>query len=194
MSVDRTCAAAIAVLVTTLLLAGCADTGAPYSVASVAPSASAAPDTPSPSASPPPSVIGPGPTAASARCGSPTDHVYHAYRLKLIAACRTVSGTIAAIRSEADGDYHVLLALDPQYSSMLQPANTSGEHGDLVLEPICQHSISQADAVGPCGGGPVAQVPIPPVGTHVSATGSYVYDLDHGGWAELHPLFEIHPG
>ena len=174
-----------------LVLAGCSDSAPPAATAS--PAASLASDGPSPAASggtsPAPAEIGPAP-----HCGSPTDHVYHPYRLKLISACRTVSGTIATIRSEADGDYHVLLALDPRYSSMLQPANTTGEHGDLVLEPICQHSITQADAVGPCSGGPVANVPIPPVGTHVSATGSYVYDLDHGGWAELHPLFEIHPG
>jgi hypothetical protein len=177
-----------------LILAGCSDSAPPTSTVTPGADTPSATNSTPPSAtnSIPPSKIGPGPTAA-ARCGSPTDHVYHPYRLKLIAACRTVTGTIAAIRAEADGDYHVLLALDPQYSSMLQPANTSGEHGDLVLEPICQHSITQADAVGPCQG-PVALVPIPPIGTHVSATGSYVYDLDHGGWAELHPLFEIHPG
>ena len=119
--------------------------------------------------------------------------MYHPYRLRLVNACMTVSGTIAAIRSEADGDYHVLLALDPPYRSLLQPANFTGEHGDLLLEPICQHPATQADAVGPCQGS-IPQIPIPPPGTHVVATGAYVYDLDHGGWAELHPLFEIHPG
>lgn len=136
--------------------------------------------------------MGPG-TPAGRRCGSPTDHVYHPYRLRLIDPCKTVTGTIVRIRSEADGDYHVLLALDPPYSSLLQPANISGEHGDLVLEPICQLAVTQADAVVPCEGN-VAQIPIPPIGTHVLATGAYVYDLDHGGWAELHPLFELHPG
>jgi hypothetical protein len=180
-----------------LLISACAETAPAPGPSSAGQTSALSPAESSPSASdqsPSPSQIGPAPTTSRApHCGSPTDHVYHAYRLHLIDPCKTVSGTIVAIRSEADGDYHVLLALDSQYSSLLRSANYSGEHGDLVLEPICQHSITQADAVGPCSG-PVSNVPIPPIGTHVSATGSYVYDLDHGGWAELHPLFEIHPG
>ncbi len=136
----------------------------------------------------------PGPShPAGTSCGDPTAHVYHAYRLQLLDRCRTVTGVVAAVRSERDGDYHVLLSLDPQFASMLRPANTTGEHGDLVLEPICQHPVTQFDAVAPCAGG-VPLIPIPPLGTHVSATGAYVLDNDHGGWAELHPLFEIHAG
>jgi len=119
--------------------------------------------------------------------------VYHLYRLHLLDPCRTVTGVVAGVRSEKDGDYHVRLALDPQFASMLRPANNSFQGGDLVLEPICQHDVTQADAVGPCSGG-VPHITIPPIGTHVSATGAYVLDEQHNGWAELHPLFEIHPG
>ncbi|GAC1329659.1 MAG: hypothetical protein NVSMB17_06200 [Candidatus Dormibacteria bacterium] len=138
------------------------------------------------------------PTATAARptgaaCGSPSQHVYHLYRLHLLDACRTVSGVIAGIRSEKDGDYHIRLTLDPQFETMLRPANHSFQRGDLVLEPICQHDVTQADAIGPCSGG-VPHVTIPPIGTHVSATGAYVLDEQHSGWAELHPLFEMHPG
>ena len=104
-----------------------------------------------------------------------------------------MSGVVSGVRSEADGDYHVRLTLDPQFASMLRSANSTYQHGDLILEPICQHDVTQADAVGPCSGG-AQQVPIPPIGTHVSATGAYVLDHQHSGWAELHPLFEIHPG
>lgn len=161
----------------------------PFASASASPAATgslvAAPSTPAAAPAPSP--------APHTTCGDPTAHVYHAYRLQLIDPCRTVSGVIVAVRSEADGDYHVLLRLDPQFSSMLRPANTTGEHGDLVLEPICQHAVTQADAMAPCDGG-LPLIPIPPIGTHVSATGAYVLDLQHGGWAELHPLFEIHPG
>ena len=168
------------------LLVGC--TGAPTATESPSPDASASAQ---------PSAAVPGATTAAPAttrvCGSPTAHVYHVYRLHLLEACRTVSGVVAGVRSEADGDYHVRLTLDPQFSSMLRSANMTDQHGDLVLEPICQHNVTQADAVAPCAGG-VTQVPIPPIGTHVSATGSYVLDEGHGGWAELHPLFEIHPG
>ncbi|MEA2682388.1 MAG: hypothetical protein QOK05_716 [Chloroflexota bacterium] len=165
-----------------------AATPVPSPAASTSPSPITSPIA-SPSAEPAP----PSPTPAAPACGDPTAHVYHAYRLQLIDPCRTVTGVITSIRSEADGDYHVRLMLDPQFASMLRPANTSGEHGDLVLEPICQHAVTQADAMAPCAGG-LPLIPIPPIGTHVSATGSYVLDNQHGGWAELHPLFEIHAG
>ena len=186
-------ASAIAALCAVAALAACTDS-AP--TAATSPPAIASPS-PTTDQSPAESNIGPVPSASGALpaqlCGSPTNHVYHPYRLRLIAACKTVSGTFMAIRAETDSVYHVLLALDPQFRSLLQPANFAGEHGDLVLEPICQHPVTQADAIGPCMGS-VPQIPIPRPGTHVSATGAYVYDLDHGGWAELHPLFEIHPG
>ena len=185
---------AIAAVCALLLLAACVG-GSPSSVTSRLGIASPSPTTAN--QTPAESNIGPAPSASvrprPGQCGSPTDHVYRPYRLRLINACLTVSGTIATIRSEADGDYHVLLALDPQYRSLLQPANLTDQGGNLVLEPVCQHEVTQADAVGPCLGS-TAQIPIPPPGTHVLATGAYVYDLDHGAWAELHPLFEIHPG
>ncbi|MFN2466311.1 MAG: hypothetical protein ABR598_08630 [Candidatus Dormibacteria bacterium] len=157
---------------------------------STAPSAA-----PIPSASPSVAAGGtalPAPPVATT-CGDPAVHVYHPYRLQLLDRCRTVSGVVAAIRSEPDGDYHVLLRLDVQFASMLRPANNALQHGELVLEPICQHRVTQADAIGPCGGG-LPLVSLQPVGTHVWATGSYVLDNDHEGWAELHPLFEMHPG
>ena len=154
------------------------------------PTASAPTDSGTPS---PAATAAPSPPPPAATCGDPVAHVYHAYRLQLIDRCRTVTGVVVAVVSEADGDYHVRLMVDPQFQDMLRPANTSGEHGDLVLEPICQHQVTQADAVAPCGGG-LPLIPIPPIGTHVSATGAYVLDLQHGGWAELHPLFEIHAG
>ncbi|MFN2463789.1 MAG: hypothetical protein ABR573_07815 [Candidatus Dormibacteria bacterium] len=139
---------------------------------------------------PTPSEIGP--ATPRAACGSASAHVYHVYRLHLLDPCRTVTGVIAGVRSEADGDYHVRLSLDAAFRDMLRPANTTYQRGDLVLEPICQHQITQADAIGPCAGG-VPAVPIPSKGTHVSATGAYVLDEQHYGWAELHPLFEVHP-
>jgi hypothetical protein len=141
-------------------------------------------------ASPPASAV----SAPVAACGDPTAHVYHPRRLQLVDPCRTVTGVITGIRLEPDGDYHIRLRLDPPFVDMLRPANHSLQRGDLVLEPICQHPVTQADAIQACQGAGVPPIPIPPVGTHVSATGAYVLDLQHQGLAELHPLFEMHPG
>jgi hypothetical protein len=118
--------------------------------------------------------------------------VYHPYRLEMRNPCQTVTGVIAAIRTEADGDLHVRLALDAQYGNLINSMNVQGEHGDLVLEPVCEGGVTQADAVSACAGysNPLR---IPPASTHVIALGAYVLDQQHG-WMELHPLFDIRPG
>jgi hypothetical protein len=102
----------------------------------------------------------------------------------------TVTGTVAAVRREPDGDYHILLRLDPPFAGLINARNVSGEHGDLVLEPVCELPVTQQDAIATCAG-VAPTIATPTVGSHVSATGAYVLDLDHG-WMELHPLWEIH--
>jgi hypothetical protein len=128
--------------------------------------------------------------ATRAKCGDPTAHVYHPYRLEMRNPCQTVSGVIRSIRTEGDGDLHVRLELDPQYANLINSMNVQGQHGDLVLEPVCEGQVTQADAVSACSGysNPIR---VPPIGTHVVATGAYVLDQPHG-WMELHPLFDIH--
>ncbi|HEX9503965.1 MAG TPA: hypothetical protein VF974_06670 [Patescibacteria group bacterium] len=116
-------------------------------------------------------------------------HVYHPQRLQVKQACTTVSGTIAAIKIEKDGDYHIRLTLDPQYKNLLTPANKN-QNGDMVLEPICVNPVTQADAISSCKGFK-SNVKIPKVGQHVIVTGSYVLDNQHGGWAEIHPVTSI---
>jgi Excalibur calcium-binding domain. len=131
------------------------------------------------------------PAGASRAC-LPTDqdrYVYHPARLAVKAACLRVSGVIDAIRSEADGDLHILLRLDGPYRQLLRPANAGEELGDLVIEPICVHAVSQPDAVSPCAADPDPLQNLPHTGMQVWMEGRYVLDLDHGGWAELHPLY-----
>jgi hypothetical protein len=134
----------------------------------------------------------PKPTTKPSAC-KPTDqnkYVYNPSRLAVQAACIHVSGTVEAVRHEADGDLHILLALDPAYTRLLTPANQGEELGDLVVEPVCVRSVSQADAKGTCASDPDPfPGPFPVVGEAVWMEGRYVFDLDHGGWAELHPLF-----
>ena len=55
------------------------------------------------------------------------------------------------MRQEPDGDLHILLATRP---ALVNAANDQYEHGDLVLEEICQGSVTQADAVAACQGVP----------------------------------------
>ena len=127
------------------------------------------------------------PPAKSQTCGDPHAHVYSPDRLQLLAPCVTVTGTVDVIRTESDGDLHVLMRLDSGESKYLNAKNISAENGDLVTEPVCVNSPIQADAVAACTGyhNPLS---IPAVGTHVAATGAWVLDLDHG-WMELHPVF-----
>ena len=99
----------------------------------------------------------------------------------------TVTGTIQVIRSEKDGDLHLLLKLDSGQDSYINSMNVSAELGDLVLEPVCVRTPTQVDAIPACSGYQNPLV-IPAVGTHVAVTGAWVLDLDHG-WQEIHPVF-----
>ncbi|MBF6606653.1 MAG: hypothetical protein IVW53_13865 [Chloroflexi bacterium] len=132
------------------------------------------------------------PTANPATC-SPTDqdrYVYHPYRLAIHAACISITGTVAAVRHEVDGDVHILVALDPAYRYLLTTANQGVELGDLVVEPVCVRRVTQADAIATCASDPDPLAGLlPTVGARVWMEGRYVFDLDHGGWAELHPLY-----
>jgi hypothetical protein len=132
-------------------------------------------------------VAGCNPIPPALKCvhaGQPGDHTYHPDRLRFI-RCATVTGVIVAVRSEADGDNHVLMRLDRPFSNMINPVNVTRQKGALVLEPECQHAVTQADAKSACPKN------LPPVvfviGARYSVTGAYVTDLDHG-WNEIHPL------
>jgi hypothetical protein len=116
-------------------------------------------------------------------------HVYHAYRLHVISACRTATGTVEDVRQEPDGDTHILLKPDPQYAGLVNAGNAEREHGDLVLETICAGDVSQADAVTACHGF-TPGVRSVSAGDRIRVTGSYVLDTDHG-WMEIHPVSRI---
>jgi hypothetical protein len=164
----------------------------PIGLGSTTPASSASPPSGGPTAAPATPRPRASATAAAPRC-TPTDqdrYVYHPARLQVVRACVRVSGTVQAVRREADGDLHILLALDSPYRSLLRPSNQGEELGDLVVEPVCVGQVTQADAVDVCASDP-DPLPnrFPSVGEHVWMEGRYVFDLDHGSWAELHPLF-----
>jgi hypothetical protein len=115
------------------------------------------------------------------------NHVYNPSRLQVVDKCITVTGIIDSIRSEQDGDLHIRLKLDPPYVHLVNQANQENQFGDLVLEPICIGKVTQATAISACQNFH-QNIDIPPVGSHVQVTGSYVLDKEHGEWAEIHPV------
>ncbi len=140
------------------------------------------------------------PLAAQAQCDPALwKHVYNPKRLIVKAACVTVSGTIVdathgkrrdGVRHEADGDTHGWLRLDPGQQKYLNRGNRKAEGGNLVFEVVCKFAVTQADAKAACKGyrSPIV---IPPVGSHVEITGSWVQDMNHARWFEIHPVSSI---
>ncbi len=116
-------------------------------------------------------------------------YVYHRQRLEIIEPCKTVEGVIDKVLHEADGDLHI--RLDVEDKSLLNERNYSGQHGMLVLEPICQKVPTQADAIEPCRNfaGKLFEVR---AGMRVRVTGPYVLDREHG-WREIHPVTSLEP-
>lgn len=113
------------------------------------------------------------------------NHVYRPKRLEVKQQCISVSGFIVRKKAELDGDYHIQLKLDPQYEYLLNDANRKHQNGNLVVELICERKAWPKDARSACANW-ARHTEIPPLGTHVIATGSYVLDTSHG-WTEIHP-------
>jgi hypothetical protein len=110
-------------------------------------------------------------------------------RLQVIQDCVSVTGTIKSARAEKDGDFHIRLQLDPQYRSMINAKNKSGQQGALVVEPICMNPVKQRDTLDEHSYDGFSQDVYKPdmLGSHVRVTGAYVTDMEHG-WTEIHPV------
>lgn len=129
---------------------------------------------------------------ADAHCDqSLWQYVYHARRLQVLSPCISVTGAVDEVRQELDGDIHILFRVDREFDSLLNDRNISRQHGDLIVEPICQHTPTQPSAREPCSdySGPFFQ---PQIGQRYLVWGAYVYDSDHG-WNELHPVTSMQP-
>lgn len=113
-------------------------------------------------------------------------HVYHASRLKVIKPCVTVTGVLMHSKKEPDGDFHIQLKLDSQFSGMLNARNKSVQKNCLVIEPICQFTPTQRDSIAACKGF-TSSIVVPKAGTHVEVTGPFVIDNEaNHGWQEIH--------
>ncbi len=116
------------------------------------------------------------------------DHVYHLQRLQVVEKCISVTGTIHHVKKEADGDDHIQLTLDSQFAGLLNDRNKTAQANSLVVEPVCQGTVTQADAQAACRDFH-STVEVPKQGSHVRVFGSYVFDSEaNHGWMEIHPV------
>lgn len=118
------------------------------------------------------------------------NHVYFPARLYVIEPCIAVTGIIVSNRTFADGDNHILFKPDKEFSGLTTVSNLIWGNA-LVVETICQNPIEEdfGKASEACKNFNYF-VEIPPVGSHVRITGTYVLDK-HYGWREIHPVTSI---
>jgi len=114
-------------------------------------------------------------------------HVYEKDRLRVLQVCTAVDGRVASVHRNSDGDLHI--ALDPEDKSVLSLINLLHARGQLVVEVICEHPATHADAQAACGTFH-STVAVPNIGDRVRVTGAYVTDRDNG-WNEIHPVARI---
>jgi len=105
----------------------------------------------------------------------PLAGVYYPWRLRVIAPCVTVSGTVEYVKVEPDHDWHVNLRLDPSEPRLTNWANRAYKGGDLVLEVVPMDQ---------------GRIHAPSIGDHITVTGAYVLDRIHG-WREIHPVWKL---
>ena len=128
--------------------------------------------------------------AAASGCNAELwDHVYRKTRLRIVEGCIAVTGTIRHIKRETDGDDHIQLAVDPEFAKLLNERNRTAQGDTLILEPICQGPVTQADAEAACHDFH-SPVDVPNAGAKVRVVGSYVLDSAEG-WMEIHPVSSI---
>lgn len=116
-------------------------------------------------------------------------HVFLPTRLHIVNPCMITTGIIKSIQAENDGDFHIKLLTDNH--SLINQANIKFENGDLVLEVICQNPVSRPEVGSACNNFNYPPINLPPVGSHVAVTGSYVLDTRNNNWAEIHPVTSV---
>ena len=114
--------------------------------------------------------------------------VYLRDRLRVLDACKAVSGVVADAGIESDGDLVMELIPDPQFIAILRPGNKSNPdaHGRLIVEVPCQGPTTEPAPRAGCATFIGAKIPVPAVGAHIVAAAHWVEDLNHAAWGELH--------
>lgn len=136
------------------------------------------------------------PIPANPSTCTPTDqdqYIYRPERLEVKAACIRVTGVVDVVRGDPDGDVLIRLKLDNPYRHLLTEANDD-QYGDLVIKLVCYHTVTHAEAIEICASNPNPyRDELPEVGKPVWMEGRYVLNNEHGGWAELHPMYRWGP-
>ena len=114
--------------------------------------------------------------------------VYLRDRLRVLDACKAVSGVVADVGIESDGDLVLELIPDPQFVAILRPGNKSNPdaHGHLIIEVPCQGPTTEAAPRAACASFSGARIQVPTMGSHIVAAAHWVEDLNHAAWGELH--------
>ncbi len=127
---------------------------------------------PSQSSKPDPALI-PAELAHYCHPGFPLEGVYSPQRLTVKQPCVAVTGIVAEIDREHDGDLHIsLTGVDPKW---LNAVNLQRADQSLVVEMV-----------------PSIPVTMPPLKSRVTIIGPWVLDTDTG-WLEIHPVWAILP-
>jgi hypothetical protein len=114
--------------------------------------------------------------------------VYLRDRLRVLDTCRAVSGVVADVGIESDGDLVMELIPDPQFVAILRPGNKNNPdaHGHLIVEVPCQGPTIEPAPRAACATFSGAKFSVPAVGAHIVAAAHWVEDLNHAAWGELH--------
>lgn len=136
------------------------------------------------------------PEAIECTVGDQLPYVYRPERLKVIQPCVRLLARIEAMRFEGDGDAHFFARLNDADAQHLLNVGNDREKGDLVVEPVCVRTPTQADAVEPCrhDPDPFTLDRLPKVGACVWLEGQLIEDTQHFSWREIHPLGKFEPG
>src|SRR5207245_4115613 len=102
----------------------------------------------------------------------------------------TASVVIDNILQQADGDYHLRLALDSQYSNLTNNANDQYQNYDLVVEIICALPVTQPNAVSACQNY-TNNITIPSINHYITVTGPLCLGYVPQQLAEIHPVYTL---
>jgi hypothetical protein len=132
------------------------------------------------------------PQKTAPRCGDPyatESHIYNPDRLVVYKDCQIVSGIVYRVIVEADGNYHIQLALEHCLPEPNEQREQQHPVRRPVLEIVCANPVTQQDAIYACQSY-VNHVTVPQEGQHITTIGRYVLDIDHG-WTEIHPVYSL---